>query len=163
MAEMFSADEVFEMAEQIERNGSAFYRRAAKECSEREVRKMLVRLAEMEEKHLKTFGSMRAELSAVERAAVVDADNEVSLYLRAMADGHVFEVGTDAAEKVTGSESLEEVLNVAIGIEKDSVVYYLGLEEIIPSAADKRKVRAIIKEEMRHITLLAERRAVAVC
>lgn len=159
MVETFNANEVFEMAEQIERNGATFYRKAAKGCSDRAVKEMLVKLADMEDAHLKTFAAMRAELSAAERAAVVDQDNEVALYLRAMADGHVFDVVTDGA-KLTGNEMLAEVLDMAIGIEKDSVVYYLGLEAVVPSEAGKKKVRVIIKAEMRHIALLAERRAV---
>ena len=63
----FNADEIFEMAEQIERNGVKFYNKAAGNVSDGEVRAMLLALAEMEVDHEKTFSAMRAELSDPEK------------------------------------------------------------------------------------------------
>ncbi|MCH7559530.1 MAG: rubrerythrin, partial [Planctomycetes bacterium] len=60
----FNADEVFEMAEQIERNGAKFYRAAAKKFPE--LSQVLSDLAVMEDEHEKTFAAMRAELSGTE-------------------------------------------------------------------------------------------------
>ena len=76
----FNADEIFEMAEQIERNGAKFYRKAA-EPTAGENRDVLLRLAAMEDDHEKTFAAMRAELSAGEKQAVTaDPDNTAALY-----------------------------------------------------------------------------------
>ena len=43
----FNADEVFEIAEQIERNGSEFYRKAAENMSNPKAKEFLNHLAEM--------------------------------------------------------------------------------------------------------------------
>ena len=49
MAIPFNADEVFEMAEQIERNGGMFYRAAADKFPA--VRELLLKLAKWEDDH----------------------------------------------------------------------------------------------------------------
>jgi rubrerythrin len=61
----FNADEVFEMAEQLERNGAKFYRDAAEGDVDQSNKQMLLDLSAMEEDHEKTFQSMRAELWGV--------------------------------------------------------------------------------------------------
>ena len=59
----FSADEIFEMSEQMERNGGKFYRKAAEGTEDPEAKKILLDLAAMEDDHEKMFKEMRAELS----------------------------------------------------------------------------------------------------
>jgi len=154
MAVPFNADDIFEMAEQIERNGAKYYRTAAGNFSDNEVKQFLNELARMEDDHEKTFAGMRAELSTMERGAgVPDPDGQAVMYLQAMADGHVFDTKTDPSEKLTGRETLADILRTAIGMEKDSIVFYLGLVDGV--SAGETKVRGIIAEEMSHITLLS--------
>jgi len=156
MSMPFNADEVFEMAEQIERNGGEFYRAAAKKFPE--VSKLLLELAAMEDKHLKTYEDMRAELSGTEiEQPVFDPDGQAQMYLRVMADSHVFDVKTDPAEKLANKDTPEEVLKMAIGLERDSIAFYVGLKEAVPSKAGKDKVEDIIKEEMGHIVILNQK------
>lgn len=158
MAVTFSADEIFEMAEQIERNGAKFYRKAATAVSGVEMKNLFKELAEMEDDHENTFADMRAELADSERLpAIFDPNDEVGLYLQAMADGKVFDVKTDPSEQLAGMETPQDILNTAIGLEKNSIVFYLGLEDYVPAESGKDKVRAIIKEEMGHIALLNDR------
>lgn len=156
MAMPFNADEVFEMAEQIERNGAEFYRSAAEKLSE--MREVFLELAEMEAEHLRTFQDMRDELSAAEQEPVVfDPDDEAQMYLRVMADGRVFDLRADPTEKLTGKETVDDILRMAIGLERDSIVFYVGLKEAVSRQAGKDRVQAIIKEEMSHIAALSER------
>ena len=145
----FNADEVFEMAEQIERNGAKFYRKAA-EPVDGENRQLLLRLAAMEDDHEKTFAAMRTELSDAEKRSITaDPNDEGALYLQAMADGKVFQA--DPAGALAGRESMEEVLNIAIGLEKDSIVFYESMKNVVPDAAGKDRIDAIIKQEIGHI------------
>lgn len=158
MAVTFSVDEIFEMAEQIERNGARFYRKAAKEIANKELKKILEELAVMETDHEKTFATMRADVKNSQRLpSVFDPNDEVGMYLRAMADGKVFDAKTDPSEQLAGRETPQDILNSAIALEKDSVVFYLGLEEYVPADSGKNKVRQIIKQEMGHIALLSDK------
>ena len=156
----FNADEIFEMAEQIERNGAKFYRKVAGNVEEAPVRQFLLDLAAMEDQHEKTFQAMRAELSAEERTHVTfDPEGEAALYLQAMADGYVFDMRADPSELVTGDESVADVLRTAIGLEKDSIVFYLGVREMVAERLGKGKIEHIIKEEMGHIRDLSQKLA----
>lgn len=146
----FNADEIFEMAEQIERNGASFYRKAAESIDDPAEKKLLLDLAAMEDGHEKTFADLRTGLSEKEKTATVfDPEGETSLYLRALADTRVF------FEKKIDTTSMEEILKEAILAEKDSIVFYLGMKEMVPENLGETKIDAIIKEEMAHIKLLS--------
>ncbi len=150
----FNADEIFEMAEQIERNGGKFYRAAAEKFPA--LRALLLNLAEMEDQHEKTFATMRTELSSVEaQPPVFDPDDQAQMYLRVMADGHVFNVKADPVEQLAGKDTAEDVLKMAIGVERDSIAFYVGLKEAVSRKAGKDKVDAIIKEEISHVVILS--------
>jgi len=152
----FNADEVFEMAEQIERNGAKFYRAAAEKFSS--VGQMLLDLASMEDEHEKIFKDMRAQLSGREQEPMAfDPDGELQMYLRVIADGEVFNVKAEATEQLKGQKTAEGVLEMAIGMEKESIAFYAGLKECVPPRAGRDKVEAIIREEFSHIAALSEK------
>jgi len=156
MSLTFNADEIFEIAEQIERNGAKFYRKATEASISVRSREMLLRLAAMEDEHEKTFVAMRAELTEQETAPLVfDPDDQAVQYLRAVADGKVFDLNADPSNRLTGRESMEEVLGIAVGIEKESIVFYTGIKDAVPERLGKDKVDAIIREEMGHLTMLS--------
>ena len=147
----FNADDVFEMAEQLERNGATFYRVAAEGNIDPSNKQMLLDLAAMEDEHEKTFKAMRAELTAKEQEATVfDPQGEAALYLRALADTRVF------FEKDIDIKSMRGILTSAIEAEKDSIVFYLGMKDTVPSNLGKDRLDGIIKEEMGHIRLLSK-------
>ena len=147
----FSADDIFEMAEQLERNGAKFYRKAAENVLDSSAKELLVGLAAMEDEHEKTFASLRADLTEEEKAATVfDPEGESILYLRALADTRVF------FEKKIDISSMIEILKAAIEAEKDSIVFYLGMKDLIPDKLGKNKLDIIIKEEMGHIRILSK-------
>ena len=157
MAIRFNAEEVFEMAEQIERNGASFYRKAAELPNLAKARGMLLELSDWEIQHEKIFAKMREEVSADEkRQTAYDPQNEAALYLRAMADGKVFDIKTEPADLLSGDESEEDVLKTAVGLEKDSIVFYLGIKEMTPEDLGVTKIDNIIKEEMRHVRILSD-------
>ena len=43
-------------------------------------------------------------------------------------------------------------------MEKDSIVFYLGLRQLVPPAMGKQKLDAVVKEEMTHIAWLSNKR-----
>jgi len=153
----FNADEIFQMAERIERNGTHFYKKAAS-GAESQTAQLLLQLSAMEEEHEKIFSRMRAELSEKERKATVpDPGNQAAAYLRAWADGNVFDVRSNPAERLTGREKAEDIFRIAIGLEKDSIVFYLGMKDAIPERLGRSKIDEIIKEEMNHIAILSRK------
>jgi rubrerythrin len=151
----FNADEVLEMAIRIEENGAAFYRKAAGLQSDAKNREFLEKLAAMEDGHKATFMEMRKTLTDKEKGGkVFDPQDELSLYLSAMADAHRGEGSPSAADSLTGTETMEEIVTIAIGLEKESVLFYLGLKDMVPPKYGLERIDNIIREERSHIAQL---------
>jgi rubrerythrin len=147
----FNADDIFEMAQQLERNGAQFYRKAAASLKENAARDLLFRLAGMEDEHEKTFAQMRSQLKDSEKISTVfDPQGEAAEYLKALADTRVF------FEKKIDTSSLEEILKEAITAEKDSIVFYLGMRNAVPEKLGRSRLDEIISEEMGHIRQLSK-------
>lgn len=152
MSVTFNADEVFEMAEQIERNGAKFYREAAAKTGSQEMKDLFLNMASMEDGHLQTFQAMRQELAEQEKGATAfDPYNEATLYLQTMADGKGTEGMKSPTEKLTGNESAQDLLEIAISAEKNSVLFYVGLKDLVTAKAGREKIETIIREEVKHV------------
>jgi rubrerythrin len=151
MAFDFNAKDIFEMAKQIERNGVKFYQTASANINGEKEKQMLLSLAKMEEQHEKTFAEMEAALKEKETSSTVfDPEDESALYLKALADTRVF------FEKEVDTSSMKSILKEAIGAEKDSIVFYIGMKDLVPEQSGKKRIDDIIKEEMGHIRLLSK-------
>lgn len=147
----FNADEVFEMAIEIEVKGQEFYKKAAADVDNDEVKSILLDLAEIEVEHESTFKTMKSELSADEKGKTVfDPDNEAAAYLKALADTKVF------YEKEIDTKSIKEVMKAAITAEKDSIIFYLGMKHLVPAGKGQDKLDNIISEEMSHIRIITQ-------
>jgi rubrerythrin len=154
MAISFNMDEIFEMAEQIERNGSFFYREVARKTGDKAAQKTFMNLAVMEDGHLKIFQEMRKQLGNSDAEPTsFDPDGEAALYLQAMADSHGTEGKKDRLTKLTGDETIREVFEIAIDAEKNSIVFYTALKDFV-SVTGRNQVEDIISEELGHLAVL---------
>jgi len=152
MAYRFCADEVFEMAKTIEKNGAAFYREAAQKVRREDEKSFLTDLALMEESHEKIFEEMQKELANREKASqVLDPVEESLLYLKAIADTKIF------FKKESPGDDMKAILISALETERDSIVFYLGMKEMVAGEVGKKRVESIIQEEMSHIRLLSDK------
>jgi rubrerythrin len=154
MAISFNLDEIFEMAEEIEKNGASFYREAARKTGDKATQKTFVNLAAMEDGHLKIFSEMRKQLDASDKEqATFDPDDEAALYLQAMAASHGIEGKKDRLTKLSGNETIREIFEIAVNAEKNSIVFYTALKDIV-SATGRDRVDMIISEELGHLAIL---------
>ncbi len=157
MTVKFNAKEVFEIAENIEANGAVFYRTAAKMHPNQA--DLLNRFAGMEEEHKATFASMKEAILGMGDVDMLnDPNDDASLYLESIADTHGGEGSPGMAQQLTGNESVEEIMDLAVHAEKKSILFYVGLKDLVPESLGKKHVDRIISEEKQHvITLLAEK------
>ncbi|OGQ88892.1 MAG: rubrerythrin [Deltaproteobacteria bacterium RIFOXYC2_FULL_48_10] len=150
MTNEFNADDIFEMAVKIEQNGAVFYRDAVGQVEEKKNKDFLLELAQMEDEHGVIFSNLKKELTAQEKMVTTfDPEDENILYLNAFADSKVF------FKKEKPDNNFRNILHCAIQTEKDSIVFYLGIKELVPEKYGRSKIDTIIKEEMGHIRLLA--------
>jgi rubrerythrin len=155
MTVSFTASEILEIAEQIERNGSKFYRDAATASTDKSFRRFFLQLAEIEDNHEKIFADMRKGLAdETDEVKIFDPNDEMVYYLKAMAKSAGWEGKKSPDIEFSGREKPEQVIKKAIEAERASIDYYLGIKEFVASQANKDKVDAIIKEEMGHIVTL---------
>lgn len=159
MGDQFNAEEVLKMAEQIEKNGQEFYRNASNAVDDFEVSKLLSDLAEWEKGHEVLFASMRNELSKEEKTqTAIDPYCEAALYLKVMADNHVFRRQSGLSSSKFEGKDASEIIDIAIRFEKDSLLFFLGLERLVSPRLGKERVYEIIDEEIGHIAYLEKQR-----
>jgi len=152
----FNAKEVFEIAEDIEANGVIFYKTAA--TMHPKYAELLNRFAEMEEEHRATFASMKQSIVGMDDEILNDPNADSSVYLESIADTHGGEGTPGMATQLTGDESVEEIMDMAVHAEKKSILFYVGLKDMVPESLGRKHVDRIIAEEKQHvITLLNEK------
>ncbi len=151
MTKKFNAYEILKIAEQIERNGAKFYRKAAEIAADESAQKFLLDLAAMEDEHEKTFAKMCQEFQAKESSTSYDPDEYMLMYLNAIADDKIFKVKEDPTKILTDKTDILEILDIAIQKEKDAIVFFTTLKEIIPEDWGQNEVKMIIRQEMNHI------------
>jgi rubrerythrin len=153
---MFNVKEVFEIAEQIERNGYAFYIRAAEIMTDEDSRKFLLDLAEMENEHESLFVGLKKKFAGDGVDSPFDGDELALSYLRSMVDGEVFSNLRPTAEYLTGTETADEIKRLAIEFEKNTVVYFASLANAMTSEEDREIIRRLVGEEIQHIAILTK-------
>ena len=153
MSLQFNAEEILEIAAQIERNGARYYRKAAEMVTGAKERETLVELAEMEERHEIAFENMRGDPDLLSRL-LGDVDGPAALYLRALASGHVFRKDDDPAKDLLPGSPVLDIYEKAISMELASIAFYQGIAQGMSARDGKEKVEGIIAEEMSHVTFL---------
>ncbi len=153
MAIFFSGSELVNIAIGIERNGLAFYQSLVEKEKSVMARGAYKYLAEMEEKHIKTFQGMLDTVGEYKPPETYT--EEYQLYLKALVDSAVFtddKVAREMAEKVTSSA---EAIQIALGAEKDSILYYSEMRNLVRER-DREVVDRIIEEEKSHLKQLSD-------
>jgi rubrerythrin len=152
----FNAAEVFKMAIDIEENGRKFYLRARESVEDSEVNSLFEELAQQEVEHKKRFEALKAQLpEAVASNTVWDPDNEMDQYLRVMADEHVFVRSEDTEKELSRIKDVKDALKLAIEFEKDSVIFFLGIQDAVDAEKGKELIGILIKEEQEHLKRLS--------
>lgn len=160
MSSRFNADEIFEIAIKIERNGQAFYAKAAEKfAANPELKKLMEDLVVWESSHEKLFKQMKSDFAAKHPDSIaIDPDNQSALYLQAIADGKIFHLSTMEEEAAKVSDNILQVLDYAIAKEKDAAVFFMSLQNLIPDQEGKSKIQDVIQEELGHAIYLAEKK-----
>lgn len=153
MSISFSGGGLIDIAIGIERSGIAFYDIMARSTQNAAARDVFLNLADMERQHIQIFQGMRGESDEYK---IPDAeDGEYVAYLQALVDSAVFTGDFANSEMATRSGSDIEALELAISAEKDSILFYYGMQDIIPKQAQPT-VAKIIGEEKSHLRQLSE-------
>ncbi len=152
----FSKNEAIEIAIQIEREGQQFFQAVADAAKDEEVKSVFEWLASEEQRHMMVFENMRNEVDRLQLAGPYDWE-EAGRYLRTIAEERVFP-GLEEAQRVAkGMTNLTRVFRFAIQIERDNILYFHELRDMI-AEKDREIITKLIDEEKSHIRRLMELR-----
>jgi rubrerythrin len=152
----FNAAEVFDIAIAIEENGKKFYEQAQGLVDDLVVKKLFAELAIQEVEHKKKFESLKAQLPAEASTPTTwDPDNKLSDYIRMMADQHVFISDEDLGRRLVQVKSTRDALKLAVEFEKDSVIFFLGMQEAAEGKKGGELIGLLVKEEQEHLRRLS--------
>jgi len=151
--EKFSVDEVIEMAVKTETLGYQFYTEMGEKFKEEKgLKNLFDDLARMEKGHEAIFMKLKDRASE----AKMDNPEEVGNYMRAMVESEFFIGKGKSLPSLDGVKTVKDALDFALGFEKETLLYFVGLRTLFSDAAP---VDAVIKEEQRHIAMLSDLKA----
>lgn len=153
MGNIFAGSEIVEVGIQIEKNGRDFYNALAKQSKVKLAQDVFKYLEGEEEKHIAVFQKMLTSVQKYEPAE--SYQGEYLAYMKALASDSVFtqkDKGKEAAKKV---KTDKEAVELGIGFEKDSIIFYEGMKKLIPDY-DAKIVEELISQEQGHLRQLAE-------
>ena len=152
----FNAAEVFDIAINIEENGKLFYDRSREIIKDQEVKKLFEELAQEEVKHKEKFQTLKSQLPAsAASGAVFDPNHELDLYIKMMADQHVFVSGSALDEQLSHIKTAADALKLAIQFEKDSVLFFLTMQDATCDDKGRDLIQLLVKEEQEHLKRLS--------
>ncbi|RME38428.1 MAG: hypothetical protein D6793_02740 [Thermoflexia bacterium] len=150
---VFTSAEAINMALRIEQNGEAFYKGLAEKFPEPGVKAVLEDLAVQEQRHYQAFLKLSGYVMEPPSRSLQEWE-EYTQYLQAAVDNALF-AGPDKALALAQSiASAKEALQMALGFEKDTLLFYYDLRELMREA-DRAVVDEIIREEKAHVRRLA--------
>ncbi len=151
----FNAGEVFKVAIQIEENGRKFYEESQKIIESAQIKALFADLARQEIEHKKKFETLQAQLPPESTALTVwDPENEMDQYIKMMAEDHVFVSSASVKRQIDQFKGAADALMLAIEFEKDSVLFFLGLEDAMAGKKEQELIRSLVKEEQEHLRRL---------
>lgn len=149
----YSMTEIVEMAVQTERLGYAFYTGMAERFrKDDKLAELFTTLAEKEKWHEKVFGGL---LEDVDETVAPENWEEAQSYFRAVVESEFF-LGSGKAlpEMAGGISTVAEAVDFALGFEKETILYFIGIEDAVGDRGDT--VRKIIDEEKSHVRWLSD-------
>ncbi|MFP4681837.1 MAG: ferritin-like domain-containing protein [Chitinispirillaceae bacterium] len=152
MSQVFNAEEIFSIGIQIEKNGRLYYQTVADNSSDQELKTLFSSLARWEENHIEIFEKLSSEMPENQKYQnLFDPDDSVHLYLKAVADSHIFVKNSDIEKLALSCNSPGDALELALQFEKDSVVFYSSMKEFVREDLGRNQLDKLIHEELTHV------------
>ncbi|MGM0446300.1 MAG: ferritin-like domain-containing protein [Bacillota bacterium] len=143
----FNVFEMLEMAKEIEKRGFELYTQQAQKAADFELKELFNKLASDENEHYNTFDKLEKQYKGMKNSDYSYLeDREVNSYLRSLVEYEIFPKGE---KKQLEGLGIDEVLEIAIKAEKDTILLY---QELIPYNDEKTKevLYKLIEEEKGH-------------
>ncbi len=147
----FNPVEVFKIAQKLEENGIAFYKKAADFTKDLIIHDLFIELAGMEEKHHIFFSKMEKKI----KECGYNDSEDIKAYLDKNFSPGIFNVND--SEKI-GSElkTMLDIFQYALKKENLSVEFYTMILKSISNKETEKALHYIIEEEKGHAGIISE-------
>ena len=153
----FNADEVFEMGMDVEKNGEAYYNKAAELAADPDVKRVFEYLAGEEKTHWETFKQLREGITGDMAApTVIDSDGVNELYLNALVKSRLFSSEREAEKAAEDAKDAVAALKAALTFEKDTILFFSMMKSMTRGDLGADKIDLLIAEEQKHIIRIAK-------
>ncbi len=153
MGNIFSGSEIVGLGIQIEKNGRDFYNALKEKSKNKRSAEIFKYLSGEEEKHIQVFQGILDKTEKYEPAGL-DAD-EYSAYMNDLAAECIFTKEGKGREAAKKAKDDKEAVDMGIGFEKDSIVFYEGIKKMVPDY-DIKVINELIMQEESHLRQLSD-------
>ncbi len=153
MSDRFSIQEIIEIAIEIEKNGAAFYSALAESADTERLRELYIYLSREEKRHIARFQEILESVGGYQVSEAYYATQYMG-YMKALADERVFKNDVSAAEIAGGAKSPKEAIDIAIGFEKESILFLHEMWKLVPES-DRKAIQKLLDEERDHLRQLS--------
>ncbi len=153
MANVFSATEVVEMGIEIEKNGRDFYSGVARLSKGTDAKQAFEFLGKEEEKHIARFETILSQIKKYEPSQAYPG--EYFAYIKTLSGEHVFTKKNKGADIAKGVKGDAEAVDLGIGFEKDSILFYNEMKRFVLEG-EQKIIDKLLEEEKEHLRKLTE-------
>ena len=141
--------QILDFAIHMEQKGYEFYTESAKKFNDLKLTQLFHLLAEQELNHERLFKQMKEKTG---KSTALD-DKADEIHIKDYLGEFLFGKKKSLKEKVKPLQTIEEVIQLAFGIEKDSVVFYTALKKYVDKE-NESVIESVIQEEVDHVLKL---------
>ena len=146
MASFVKAADAAAAALEIERRGYAFYRKVQEKATDQKSKDFFGFMAEEERRHEGVFAEMLKRIGGLDLPAGA-TDEEYLTYMQSLIDSHALFLPDQEGEMIA------RPLQGAMRFEKDTLIFFVELEAMVPEA-ERVHVRHCADEERKHLRML---------
>jgi rubrerythrin len=148
----FSGKELLDVAVNIEKSGAAFYETMVNCAKSKKAQTAFKYLADQEKQHIKAYqGMLKAVVDAPPPESYTEEYDE---YLKSLVKSGVFSSDAMACKLAEATTSDAEGIDFGIRAEKDSILFYTEIQNLV-RRADAKVIGNIIEEEKSHLKRLS--------
>lgn len=153
---VLTAAEALKWALEIEKNGEVFYKEVAAKSADPEVKALFEDLAVQERGHYRVFQQMLDRVKPDPDLSSVGVEyEEYQAYLQVILDNALFAGPDKGLTLAKQAQDRETALRAAMGFEKDTLLFFYDLREMV-SEAERGAISDVILEEKSHLHRLAK-------
>ena len=146
--------ELIRLAKKDEDVGAEFYQKLAEKVESEDLKEKFLEIREQEIGHSERFQEMLDQLS--DYVPQEDFPGEYEQYFQSFLSKREYLDSGDAVEAASGIESDMEAIKFALSQEKNTLLFFLEMKELVPSSQHREMVHEVIDEERDHIVELSQ-------